>query len=295
MRISKFFGLGAIFCFAFTAASAQQIDSPSAPPTTSDPQAVALIQRSLAAFTGGMPVTDVTLSGTARRIAGSEDETGTVTLKATSLGDSRVDLSFPSGNRSEIRNHSAIPLSDTLPANPPAGKAQVGETPQPSGLWTGPDGTTHGIPNHNLMTDATWFVPAITLNAILSATDCVISYVGLEMHDGQPLVHVSASRPTQLVDAPQEILTLTEHLSHMDIYVDPSTSIPVVLAFYIHPDADAMVDFPTEVRFSNYRFVAGVQTPFHVQKYVNGSLLLDLQLTSASLNSGLSSQVFTIQ
>jgi hypothetical protein len=88
--------------------SAQQAAT-TIPPTTSDPQAVALVQRSLTALTGGAPVTDVTLTGTARRIAGSDDETGTATLTATAAGDSKLSLNFPSGPRTEIRNHSAIP------------------------------------------------------------------------------------------------------------------------------------------------------------------------------------------
>jgi hypothetical protein len=72
---------------------------------TSDPQAVSLLQKSLAALTGSTSLTDATLTATAQRIAGSTNETGTATLKATALGDSRVDQSFPSGNWSEIRNH----------------------------------------------------------------------------------------------------------------------------------------------------------------------------------------------
>jgi hypothetical protein len=62
---------------------AQQTSSTTSPPTASDPQAVALVQKSLAALTNGVQVTDVMLSGTARRIAGSDDETGTATLEAT--------------------------------------------------------------------------------------------------------------------------------------------------------------------------------------------------------------------
>jgi hypothetical protein len=71
--------------------SAQQSTTPVPAPAASDPQAVALIQKALAALTGGAPVTDVTLTGTARRIAGSDDETGTATLKATRPRGSRCN------------------------------------------------------------------------------------------------------------------------------------------------------------------------------------------------------------
>jgi len=54
-----------------------------------------LLQKSLAALTpSGIP-TDITLTGSAHRIAGSDDETGTVTLKVLSPGATRLELNFP--------------------------------------------------------------------------------------------------------------------------------------------------------------------------------------------------------
>src|SRR5260370_8845585 len=61
-----------------------------------------VLQGALNALTGGTAVADVTLAGTARRIAGSDNETGTATLKALATGESRVDLSFPPGPPSEV-------------------------------------------------------------------------------------------------------------------------------------------------------------------------------------------------
>ncbi|HTF25133.1 MAG TPA: hypothetical protein VK937_14645, partial [Candidatus Limnocylindria bacterium] len=89
--------------------------------TTSSPQAL-LLQRSAAALSGGQTLTDVTLSGIARRIAGSDDESGTAVLKALVTGESSVDFSFPSGPRSEVRANS---------------------TTGPVGSWLAPDGTSH--------------------------------------------------------------------------------------------------------------------------------------------------------
>src|SRR5437868_5551414 len=63
---------------------------------STDPQATALLQKSLFALSGGQTLTDVTLSGTVRRIAGSDDETGTATYKAIS-GANRLDLTLSGG------------------------------------------------------------------------------------------------------------------------------------------------------------------------------------------------------
>src|SRR5216684_3702539 len=47
----------------------------SAPTSTSPTQAATLLSQSVAALTGKAALSDVTLTGTARRIAGSDDET----------------------------------------------------------------------------------------------------------------------------------------------------------------------------------------------------------------------------
>lgn len=65
------------------------------PPAASSAQATTLLARSAAALIGSGTLNDVTLSGTARRIAGSTDESGTVTLKALATGESRMDLVCP--------------------------------------------------------------------------------------------------------------------------------------------------------------------------------------------------------
>jgi hypothetical protein len=273
--------------------SAQQSTTPAPPPIVSDPQAVALLQKSLVAMTGGIAVTDVTLTGTARRIAGSDDETGTATLKATSLGDSRIDLSFPSGERVEIRNHSALPLPGALPPGLPTAAAS---TAQPAGAWSDPEGGIHPIASQNVATQPAWFVPALTISKLTSSPGWVFSYVGPETRDGQSVVHVEAVQPPPTTaNLPQNFAALIHHLSQMDIYLDPSSLLPLAFAFNLHPDDDASVDIATEIRFSDYRATSGVQMPFHVQKYLNNSLVLDLQVDSATANSGLATAVFNLQ
>jgi len=273
--------------------SAQQSASTATLQPVSDPQGVALVQRAFSALVGANNVSDVTLTGTARRIAGSDDETGTASMKATATGDSRVDLNFPSGERSEIRNHAATPLPGSLPPGVPAAAAQA---VQLVGTWSGPDGGRHPIANHNLMVDYSWFLPALTLGRIVSSQNSVVSYVGQETRDGQQVVHVSVSQQLlQISNAPAQIATLMQHLSQMDFYLDLGTLLPVALDFNEHPDNNALIDIATEIRFSNYQAVNGVQVPFHVQRYVNNGLVLDLQFENANLNSGLAATAFQIQ
>lgn len=234
-----------------------------------DPQL--LLQKSLAAMIGNTPLTDIVLSGTARRIAGSDDESGTVTLKALTNGSSRMDLSLSSGSRTQVYSVS----SDG-----------------PAGSWSGPGAVAHPAALHNLWTNHSWFFPAFALATFLSSPNYSVAYIGQETKDGEPVIHLSASFTPPKVSA--KTANFIQHLSQTEIFLDPNSLLPVAITFNTHPDDNAALDIPVEVHFSQYQMVAGAQIPFHVQKYLNNSLFLDLQLQSASINSGISADTFNV-
>jgi len=260
----------AALCFVFPNPSVAR-QSSAAPPSSST-QAATLLAQSLAAMVSTGTLTDVTLSGTVRRIAGSDDESGTAVLKAIAAGASSVNLSLPSGTRSEILNCSGL---------------------SPAGVWSGPDGVSHAIAFHNLVTGPTWFFPAFIIAQGLSSSGYVANYVGPETNNGQAVQHVSLSQPSLLADIPGG--HSSAHLTQIDLFLDSNTLLPAAVTFNIHPDNNALVDIPVEIHFSNYQAVNGVQVPFHVQKYLNNSLILDFQATSVTLNSGLSASAFSAQ
>src|SRR5262252_4829468 len=73
-------------------------------PPTSDPQALSFANQSIAALTQGNVISDVTVSGNATWISGSDNQSGTATLYAKGAGESRIDLNLSGGLQSEIRN-----------------------------------------------------------------------------------------------------------------------------------------------------------------------------------------------
>jgi hypothetical protein len=253
--------------FAAFSTFAQQ-SSTTTTPVTKDPQAVSLASASLAALSGTTAITDVTLTGTATRIAGSDTETGTVTLKVAGSSDSRIDLNLSNGPRSEMRN-----VSNSAP----------------QGSWTGTDGVSHAIPMHNCMTDAAWFAPQLSVLSQLSDPGLAVMYVGQETRDGAAVQHLHFESPQSSSVDPTG---LVRHLTAEDVYLDASSFLPVAITFSTHPDNDAGTDIPVEIDFSIYTRVKGAQIPFHVQKYLNGSLFLDLIIQSAVLNSGISQSAF---
>ncbi len=232
----------------------------------SDAQALTLASKAYALLTGSLAVTDATFTGTVRRIAGSDDDTGTVTLKTIATGASRMDLSLSGGQRSEVWNATGAP---------------------PAGSWSGPDGVSHSIAYHNLLAEPAWFFPTFAVARALS-TGYVVKYIGHETWNSVAVEHIALFQSSGSN-------VLLQHLSQRDIYVNSSTLLPVAMAFNIHPDNDAGMDIPVEIRFSDYRAVSGTQVPFHVQRFLNSGLVLDVQFQSVTLNTGLLASSFSVQ
>jgi len=232
-----------------------------------DPQALTVIASSLKALTGGVALNDVILQATATYVAGSDEETGTATLTASGNQQSLLQLNLSGGTRQEVRNG-------------------------PAGTWTGPDGTAHSTATHNCWTDASWFFPALTLEAIAANPQTAVSYLGTDTSKGRSLLHLQVARApaSQTADVTALILTL----STMDIYFDPQSFLPVVIDFNTHPDVDLRTNLPVEIQFGNFQSTSGVLVPLQIQKYLQGTLLLNLVVSGASINSGVPSSIFTL-
>jgi hypothetical protein len=241
-------------------------------PPQSDPQAVAFASQAMTALTNGVAVTDVTLSGNATWIAGSDDETGSATLLEKGTGESRIDLNLSGGTRTEIRNDSTgFPQGETIAS---------GGTVQP---W----------PQHNCWINASWFFPALSILAATSDPSVILSYVGLESRGTGSVQHIRAYH--YLPSKRQAATAITASLSAEDIYLDSSSLLPVAFSFNTHPDDDEATNILVEIDFFNYQPVNGVQVPMRVQKLISGGLALDITITGVVVNSGLSDDAFAIQ
>lgn len=234
--------------------------------STQDPRAVAIITQSLSAVAGQVPLTDITLQGTATYTAGSDTETGTATLEATSHNESRVTLNLSDGVHEWIRNGTA-------------------------GVRSGPDGQTHAIAGHNLWTAPSWFFPALTLAQNLKNPSSTFSDLGQESRAGQTVEHLKLENLPQ--GASSATAAIIGGLSATDVYLAAS-ALPVAIGFNAHPDNNFHIDLPVEVQFSDYRPVSGMRVPFHIQKFIQGSLLLDVVVSSVSVNSGIPDEAFTL-
>lgn len=232
----------------------------------SDPQAVTYAAQSIAALTGGTTISDVTLTGSVSWNGGTD--TGTATLRALGVGESRMDLALTGGTRTEIRD------------------AQTGTS---LGQWFAPNYASGYFAYQNCSTDAVWFFPA--LGSLAAGSNVVLSYIGQESRNGENVQHIQSyvyqSSPYGLSPSPQQ-------LSTMDFYLDATTLLPAAIAFDAHPDSDATSNILVEVDFSNYQTVGGVIVPMHIQRYQQGNLMDEVSVSGASFNTGLSLSIFTI-
>lgn len=229
---------------------------------SSDPTAISLAQRSIAALTGGTVITDVTITTNVISIYGSDNETGTGTFAAKGTAESRVDLNLPGGTRSDVRN-----LTNGLPA----------------GTWEKNGGTATAYAQHNCWTDAAWFFPALSSLTQTASSNFVFKYIGQEQHGGLNVQHIRVFR------VPAVVTTVT------DFYLDVNSLLPLAIGFNLHADNDMNTNIPNEIRFANYQIVNGAEIPFHFQQISNGSVILDVTATSAALNTGLLDSLFVLQ
>lgn len=245
---------------------------PAIPGWTQGPPSVgALLQGSAATLTNGVAINDVTVTATVRRMNGAIEESGTATLTALATGEARTDFVFPSGTQSEIH-------------------AISGQGP--TGSWSAPDGTSRTIPLHNLMTDPAWFSPAIMLSKLIGSQVAVASFVGTETRSGVSVQHISVSK--QFSSVPARVSADLQRLSQMEIYLDAASQLPVSVTFNTHPDTNARLDIPVEIRYSNYQKLNSQNIAFHIEEYLYGGLILELDLQKSALNTGLTSTMFSV-
>ena len=233
----------------------------------SDPLALSYAAQSIAAMTGGTSISDVTLTGSVSWNAGADS--GTATLQALGVAESRMDLVLSSGTRSEIRD------------------AQTGSA---IGQWINPGNTSGSYASQNCWTDAVWFFPA--LGSLAVGPNVVLSYIGQETRNGAAVQHIQS----YVYDPnwPASVTPSDQQLSTMDFYLDASSLLPTAILFNTHPDSDATTNIPIEIDFSNYQNTGGVTTPQRIQRYLQGTLAVDITVTGVALNTGLTLSNFAI-
>jgi hypothetical protein len=134
--------------------------------------------------------------------------------------------------------------------------------------------------SHNLLSPTSWFCPGVALEDILASGQLTAEFIGNEQKNGATLSHFTILTPRTGTTTQD---TLLVHLSQFEIFLDPQTLRPAYIDFNDHPDNDAGTDIHIEIHFDQYTNVNGIWIPFVVQKYINSSVALTLQVQSAAI------------
>lgn len=255
--------LTACSCLLTTSAPVLAATPANATNGSTSTNAATLLTQLSSAFSGGNVVHQVQLSGTAAWHAGSFNDEGAATLTATTTGSSQLQLSLSSGSRSEAQSGQGTNLACT---------------------WTGADGSAHNIDPGNCWRPVLWFLPPLSLQpsqlpSYLGALDLGTGAVGFGT---QSYRHLQAE--LVLPNLSNSLTTTMMQRSTADLGLDPASLLPAVLAYSIHPDNGAPIDIAVEIHYANYQAINGVQIPFTIQRYINGSLQLEIDITSAQVN-----------
>ena len=231
-------------------------------PAAGQTSASAILSQVANAFSAGKPVSQVQLTGSANWYAGSLEDSGTATLTASSTGAAQMQLSLAKTG-SWTESQSDIGMGMTC-------------------QWAGNDGTAHPGDVMNCLRPAVWFLPSISLQPTAIPAGVGVADLGTGTVGSGTYRHLQTQ--AVLAGMPNELLSRSVEASTTDLGIDPTTALPSVLRYQVHPDNGANVDIPIEIRYSNYQKVNGTEIPFLIQRYVNGSLQLEVQVNSAQIS-----------
>jgi hypothetical protein len=246
-RITRFSVVGVLF-LAIT-----QSNQLIAQVTTTDPATAAIVAKALAALST-RPVHSAVISGTATANAGSTHESGTFNLQLQSTGES--DFSLSAGKLTSTETTSGFDAD-------------------PACTWSGADGVKHAAVQHNCLLALNWAIPVVGFQA--RSAKLAIVNAPKSADSGLPLSVSLAVKSSSKAAARYSKLTT------VIVSFDNSSLLPQSFSYNVHPDDDEQTDIPILVRYSDYRKVDGASIPFHIQKYINNTLNLDLQIESASV------------
>jgi len=229
-----------------------------------DPQAVAIVQQAVKVM-GGTAPTDSTAMGAVNLVAGSQSETGTITILTKGSAETSEQINLPSGQRVVVYSNG---LASEI-------------TPTSSGQ----------VIMELALADQCADFPLPLLLAALGNSDESFQYIGQESLNGAGVQHVRMSNSF----ASRPRLARLTLFSAVDVWFDPGSGLLVKLANMRRPGGGSVPGAPVELRYSNYANFGGVLYPMQIQKSYNGTPWQTISIQSVVLDSGLTDAPFQVQ
>lgn len=252
-----------LFCVTTSYSALSQTTSTTTTTSSSTtPTPTTFQQEAQAAVTGGRSFSAVSLTATAEWTAGSLQESGTAQLQANLDGSTNVQLTLGKASRTEVQTK-ADPLRTCT--------------------WTDATGKSYDVLGPNCLIAIPWFAPNLFVQSpavlppiLVSTDDGTVSKDSSTFHEVSYLLN--------LTNANASLAKRMVSQSSVNVFYDPRTFLPVSLEYFIHPDDNDSQNIPVRVVFSNYQSVSGVMLPFHLERYINHTLQLKLDVNNASID-----------
>jgi len=229
-----------------------------------DPQAVAILNQTLAVTGWASPPNDVVAQATVTQVKGEQPVIHTVTWKARGADALRIEVDTPDGRVTTVRNgsrgvHSQGTRNDRLTGHAAA--------------------TTHSIQ-----------FPFLLLTALVSEPSAEITYRGTESVNGEN-VHVIELRTRQNLDNPNDSLSQAWRFV---LYVSTGTLLPVRLDYSRLGADNSNVVLHCNRFFSDYKRLGAFLVPYQQSDFVEGRKVAEIQFTQVQLNTGVSPSEFDV-
>lgn len=235
----------------------------SAPPVTvRDPQAVALLQKSVAVM--GVLPSDSRASGNITIIAGSLTQQGTIQILTRGTTETSVAVQAETANWSVIYS---------------GGQANHTEA-----------GKTSVLSLERSASSQCLHFPLPFIYGLLSNPDSSLQYIGQEALGSSEVNHIRA----QNTFASQPLWQPLSEFTATDIWLDASTGLPAKISLIRRDGGGSAPRIPISISYSDYQTVSGVRYPFTIQEFITGTLWATTTIQSVSFNTGLTDANFPV-
>ncbi len=241
---------------------AQQPPTPAAQSRQRDPQAVTVLQQSVLAMGGTVP-SDSVANGTVKIIAGSSNDEGTIRIMTRGQNQTAEDIQTAGIHYTLIYSH---------------GHADDRRSALP-------------LPLELAVTSQSSSFPLPLLASILSDSEYVLQYVGLENLNAEAVHHLRVWKT--FVSNPK--LGPLAELSKRELWISSRSSLLLKLSYIRQASrGPGAVGMPIEVTYSDYRDTQGLLYPFGIDTSLNGTQWAAVKITGVIFNSGLTDLDFPV-
>jgi|SRR5579859_4957496 len=248
--------------------SGQQSATTPAATIQRDPQAITLVQQSLAAMgtAQALLLGDSVATGQAQ-IFKPDGTSATFPITKKSIGTTmvRTELQRPEGTQVRVMNGGAAAIQMA-------------------------SGSIRPLVANNTMAERVEHIPALSILCEWGDTNMELVYLGADTVNGQAADVVSVSQ----IPANAQDSSFWRSMTQTLFYIDRSTKFVSKVQYQKVAENNTNLSEKVEIFFSNYRAVSGVFVPFQYSTYSDGRLLTTVAFSSVSFNTGLAATDFNL-